>query len=154
MVDQLNFDDLTLREMPVKIAGEAYILREASEGGCAQYRNANLKCVRFNDNGKPVAFDGTASTDALLVSLCLFKIKTDADGEKTGEARVPEQVIRSWPDRIVKALAKQAKEISELNLEESLEDLQKQRDELDKRIEELQKESLKNEPSDTTNSSE
>src|SRR6516162_4324851 len=59
----LDYSDLTPVEVPVKIGGKRYILREASGDAAVRYHNANLKVYRYNDAGKLIGMEGTADTE-------------------------------------------------------------------------------------------
>lgn len=107
----LDFDSLTLVELPVKYKGNSYILREADERAARAYRNALLSCMTLGPDGKPQTLKNLADVEPLLVSLCLF----DARGKL-----VPKAIIETWPSRMVKKLFDKAKAISDLN-EESAE---------------------------------
>jgi len=106
----LQWDTVDLIELPVKIAGKEYVLKEASGDVAVTYRDALLACTTLGDNFKPSKIEGMASTEALLVSLCLFQV--GVEGKQTP---VSETVIRSWPNKIIKPLYNKAKEISELD---------------------------------------
>lgn len=177
----LSFDDLTLREEPVRIAGQWYVLREASEGAVCQYRNEGIRAARFDAEGHLSSMDGAANTEPLLVSLCLFYTigegplpdgSTGAMGTlqvRTGPPKdtpinVPLHTVKGWPGRIVQKLFDRAKELSELNegysdreeIVRMIESLQKRLEELDAK--EAQDDgdgegTLKNVPDGTTGSS-
>jgi hypothetical protein len=139
MSNELNFDSLTLIEVPVKIQGKTYTLREANGDAAVAYRNASLRGMTLED-GKVKKLDGIASVEPLLVSMCLFFI--DDDGV---EKNVDELTVRSWPGRVVKAIFNKAKEISELDEEEdTVESLDKQIEALEKKKEKLLKDSAGN----------
>ena len=103
---QLDFDDLTPISLPVKLQGKTYSLREASEDAACRWRNAVLKAVKPDSNGKPTCLDNLSDTEPFLVSLCLFDDK---------DKPVPLPVVRSWSARIVKKLFAAVKEISDLD---------------------------------------
>jgi len=109
MTTELNFDDLTPIEIPVRIQGKNYVLREASGDAACRYRNAVLACAQLTPEGKAVSVRNLADVEPLLVSLCLFD-------EKGNPVSVNQ--VRKWPARVVKALYEKAKEISDLDLEE------------------------------------
>lgn len=106
--------DISLKEVPVTINKEAYVLVEASEDSACKYRNASMKTMTFTD-GKVTGMVGGADLEPLLVHLCLFQ----------GDKAVPLHKIRSWPARVVKALFEKAKEISDLN-EDTVEGIDKE----------------------------
>ncbi len=146
MSNDFNFDDLSVTEVPVSYGGIKYILREASEDVAAAYRNASIAGAKLED-GKLVEMPGNiAGVQALLVSRCLFPIT--GEGEVSTKP-VPQKVVGGWPSRVVKPLFEKVKEISELDEEEDLEALFKQRDKLNERISELEEGAVKNGPNDT-----
>ena len=106
MTDELDFDDLVEIEVPIKVKGKDYILREASSQAACAYRNAMIRCTTLGPDGRATRMDNIADTEPLLVSLCLFQ--TDGKPVDLG-------TIRSWPTRVVTALYDKAKEISSLN---------------------------------------
>lgn len=108
--EELNFDDVTLTEIPVKIGGDQYILREATGEAAVNYRNAMLACTQLGSSGKPQSIRGLASVEPLLVSHCLFY----ASGPREGQ-NVSQKTILSWKSKIVKALYEKVREISDLN---------------------------------------
>ncbi len=128
MKDELNFDDLTLIELPVSVKGVKYVLREASGDAAVRYRNKLLDGTTLGPEGNVVKVIGMANVEPFLVSLCLF----DEKGRP-----VKCELIRSWPARIQKALFEKVKEISELDEEQDLDTLIKQQAEIDKKIRDL-----------------
>lgn len=116
-MNELNFDDLALIEVPVSIGDKRYLLREASGNVACKYRNALLNCTVLGPEGKPQTVRNMADVEPLLVSLCLFQLLEQPDGTvKERPAQLAD--VRGWPNRIVKALFERAKEISELDEEE------------------------------------
>ena len=146
----MSFDSLDLIRVPVKIAGTAYVLQEATAGAARDYRNEQMKKFKISD-GKMTGMEGAADLDLILVSLCLFQEMSTPGVYQP----VPLIKVQEWPDRVVKALATKAKDISDLEDKDTLEtvdtkiaDLQKKREQL------VTKESpAKNEQSATTASS-
>lgn len=110
MSDAMNFDDPTLREVPVKIGDKRFVLREASGDAACKWRNSILKATKLVD-GKPASMDGLADGEPYLVSLCLFEL--NADGLELRP--VPLHVVRSWPARVQKALFERVKSMSDLD---------------------------------------
>ena len=106
--NELVFENDTPLSIPVKIGTGDYTLREATGDAAARYKNSLLRGVEFTD-GKPTKAGCAGDGDAFLVSLCLFTV----NGGPVSNSKV-----RSWPDRIVRVLAKKAKELSELEDEE------------------------------------
>lgn len=146
--ESMVFDDLALTEIPVTIGEKSYTLREASGDAGCRYRNALLACTQLGPEGKPSQIRGMADVEPLLISFCLF----DEKGKP-----VKGTTIRSWPNRMIKKLFDRAKEISDLDEDEDLDSLIKERDKLDERIAELRQDEnedeLKNSPSGMTDGS-
>lgn len=105
MNTEFDFDNLVSAEIPVKVAGSSYTLKEASGKAAGTYRNACMAAITIGPTGKATAMKNLADVEPLLVSLCLF----DENGRN-----VPLSTITAWPARIQKALFNKAKEISEL----------------------------------------
>jgi len=98
--------DLEPQERKVKIGGEDYILKEASEDAACKWRNQTLAGARMAD-GKLVGMGNVSDGEPLLVSLCLWK----ATGKKDN---VSPAVVRAWPSRVVKKLFAWIEEVSDL----------------------------------------
>lgn len=109
-------------EKSVEIDGDQYVLREASGKTAVDYQNLALNGVTFGADGKPTRMVGQASVQILLVGQCLYAILPSGDvaknpvGEKWVEATLPAKVL--------KALFKEAKEISALGEEQTEESIQ------------------------------
>lgn len=128
MTDEMVFDSLEPKVVPVRIGGAKYTLREASGDAAVRWRNAILKTTRITD-GKPSGIDGMADTEPLLVSLCLFD---------EGGKNVPITTVRGWPQRVQSALFAKVKEISGLNPEEDTRaSLLEARAEIDRKLDAL-----------------
>lgn len=108
----MEFDTLDLIEVPVKIAGVNYVLREAASGAAAEWRNAIIKGATFGDEGKVTRMDGVGYSEALLVSKCLFQVLPN---NTICNESVIVNIIRTWPAKVVKALFERVKLISDLN---------------------------------------
>ena len=147
---ELNFDDLFPQEVKVKIGGKPYVLKEASAGAAAQWRNALIGCTQLGPDGKPQSIKGVGDTEPLLVSLCLFE-----SGEK-GLIPVPIHIVRGMPARVCKALFEKVKAMSDLDeqggeTEEALvEKMDRLRDQLEKARQGKAEDPLKNAPSGGT----
>lgn len=129
-IDALVFNDITLIEVPVTIAGKTYTAREANEEAAAKYRSAAMRGAKMGtDGGISVEIDG--GIQALLVSLCLY--------EKVGDAErlVPIFDIRKWPARVVKPIFDLIKKISHLDEAETVEQIEKQITSLQNRLAKL-----------------
>jgi len=113
MSDQepIVFEDITPVEVPVRIGGQDYVLREVSGDAATRYRNARANCTKFS-NGEFAGVDGPiADAQPKLVSDCLFKVVVLPDGT-TIFSKVEEKVVRTWPDRVQKALFEKVQRIS------------------------------------------
>jgi len=110
----IDLGDLSFIEIPYKIGGKIYTLKEASGDAACAYRNALFKNTELGPDGKARKIGNMADTEPLLVSWCLY----DANGH-----RVAVQGVRNWPAKVVKTLFEKAKEISNLE-EEPLEKTQ------------------------------
>lgn len=119
-MEPLNFDDIALIEIPVKIGSKRYVLREATGDAACKYKNAQMACAKFNADGKPAGVGNMADTEPLLVSLCLFEVDDQGQPLKTS---VPLQTVRGWPARIQKALFEKVQAISQLEIKETKETL-------------------------------
>ena len=108
-MDELNFDSLSLIEVPVTIEGKRYVLREASGDVACKYRNALMTGTQME--GKRVTKIGSmADAEPLLVAKCLFEVGEDELGRKA----VNVGTVITWPNRIIKRLFKKVQEISDL----------------------------------------
>ena len=127
---EFNFDnDMSVREIPFKIKGENYILREASGSAIAAYKNARLEKMTLSDTGKPKTVKGMGDVEPLLVSLCSFQAETNQ--------QVPLQTVLSWPGRVVSKLFDEAKKISEIDVPDTVEGIDSQIKELQRMRDEL-----------------
>ena len=113
--------ELEAQLIPVVIGEEEFELREASSSAACRWQNDFLSKAKLGPDGKIQSTKDIADSEPFLVHLCMFYAGT--------QNRVPLEVVRSWPSRIVKQLFKKAKDIS--GLDETVEG------------------SVKNEPSDT-----
>jgi hypothetical protein len=121
VAEEMVFDDVSPAEVPVVIGSARYVLREANEDAACKFRNALLRCTRPGPDGRPTTYDGVADTEPLLVSLCLYaadeggRVRPDRDGRPDHRHLVPLATVRSWPARVVKALAAKVQEMSGLS---------------------------------------
>lgn len=144
MTEELVYDDISLKEIPVSIGGEKHVLCEADGAVAEKYKNAILNGVTLSD-GKATSLKNMASVESLLVSLCLYRI----DGET--RIRVGVERIQTWPSRIKKDLFDKIKQISELDEEEETEEsLVKQIADLQAKLEKVKESSAKNEQTGIT----
>jgi hypothetical protein len=68
------YEDICRKEVPVKLGGTNYILKEGSAGAVKAYRNALITRASFDDKGKVTKLGGIADTESVLVAGCLFKV--------------------------------------------------------------------------------
>ncbi len=142
------FDSLEPITVPVKIAGEDYILKEAGEASASRYLNELMKSTRVvesADGNKHATMDGVSNTEALLVSLCLFKV------DKGGTTKnVDINLIRSWPHRIVNPLYERAESISGLKKVETEEVLIKRLKDIQEKLKKYKASAQTGEPVEGT----
>ncbi len=142
-------------QIPVEIGDKEFVLREASGDTACKFTNARMACGQMGPDNTIASWRNIADTEPLLVSLCLFEIERGEDGSITQEKPTQISQIRKWPSRITKELYDKAKEISDIDTNDDLESLLKQRTEIDEQIEKLQKkdETAKKPETDTTDGS-
>lgn len=107
---ELIFDDLAPKVVPVKIGDRRYLLKEVCGESAAKYRNAEAGVISHNQSTKTTHLDGAGDLFPLLVSLALFEVY-----EFNGEAKnrpVLKTTVLGWPDRLVLALFKQAEKLN------------------------------------------
>ena len=101
MTAELNLST-SRTEIPIKIDGETYTLKEADGQTARIYKNMLLQSAKTEKSGTRT-FEGIADVEARLVSMCLFT--------ETG-SNVSESKVLSWPHRVIKPIYEKAKEIS------------------------------------------
>jgi Asp-tRNA(Asn)/Glu-tRNA(Gln) amidotransferase C subunit len=144
-LEEVIFDDLEPIEVPYRIDGTLYVLREASGDAAVKYRNACMRAARFSE-GKIAGIEGAADAEPLLVSLCLYKadkdgnVPVDRQGNADPRWLVPAQTIKRWPQRVQKALFAKVKAISRLEEDdtETEESLLRQQAEIDAKLTKIQ----------------
>jgi hypothetical protein len=140
---EMNFDDLTLTEIPVTYRGRRYVLTEASGDAVCRWRNALLRATKLGPDGKPVAIEGLADAEPLLVSRCLYvpdkdgRLRLTPHGFPDPNYLVPLEDVRGWEGRVVGALFEKVKEISHLDMLETKEGLEEQMVKLKDRLAEM-----------------
>lgn len=147
----IDLDNLEPISIPVKRRGKNYVLREALESVAVRFKNAKARAVKFSD-GKSTGIDGLAECEPLLVAGCLFEeLPPKQQGGPPTYRSVPEHAIRDWTAREIKPLYEAALKISGLEDDESVESLEKQRDEITRKLAEMAKKEAarKNSQSDT-----
>jgi len=108
--DPFDFSDLRIIEIPVKIGSACYTLVECSADAAARYEEMKLQCAKDYMDGKPTRIEGAGILPIKLLSMCVL----DANNKF-----VSEEVVKSWPNRVVQSLEAKAKEISELGSKKS-----------------------------------
>lgn len=104
--EPIDFDTIEEIQIPVKIKGKNYTLREATGDVASDYINARYKRVTYSADGRSRKLGDMGDLQPLLVSGCLY----DEDGEQ-----VDEDLIRSWPARVQRTLFERATEISQID---------------------------------------
>lgn len=152
-IDPIVFDDITPLEVEVRVGKLDFVLREASGEAAVKYTNAKLKRLTLGSDGKPSTFQGMGDLEPYLVSLCLFTAKRERP--ELNNQPLHEVEIRSWPHKVQKKLFEVAKQISEIDQDQSKEDLEKIVADAQKRLAELEAgdSKAKNEQSDGTGGS-
>jgi hypothetical protein len=158
--NELDFTDLTPIEVPVKIGNKRYILCEAPHAVAKRYRAESLRGAELDmdqTTGKTTMrqFQGLASGESLLLSLCLHELLPNEEGDQFKKRKpVTQAFIESLPDRVTKSLYEKLMEICpSLKETETLENLYKQRDRINEKIKRLEVADPKKLLSSTTESS-
>jgi hypothetical protein len=102
---EMKFDSLEEIVIPVTIGNMKLLLHEASGEAAMAYRNTMMKGATLTKDGKNAQLGNVAEAELVLLSYCL----THENGDS-----IPLEVLKSWPNRIVKPLCDKAEEISEL----------------------------------------
>lgn len=150
-MDELDFNDLTPKEVIVKMGGKKFLLREASGDATAKYRNASLKAARMND-GKLVGMDGLFDCEPYLVSLCLYyadeqgQVKRDKHGNPLPDSLVSVGTVRSWSNRVQRRLFDWIDANSDLGKNDTEESLLKQQESINERLTRLKEASEGGDP--------
>lgn len=133
--EAMVFDGPT--EVPITIKEIEYILTEASEATVSSHLSSQSKAAKPDKDGKPNLEKADMAALQMLESALLCKCLTNGDGKQ-----VEQDLIRSWPDRVVKSLVVRLKDISGMG--DSKESLIKQRDMLNEAIDNQDTEDPKN----------
>ncbi len=135
-LDDIIFTDLKPIEIRVTIGDDKYVLVEASGAAACEWQNSLLRGTRLGPDGRPESLDGMADAEPKLVSLCLFRILSD--GPQIG-GRVPVALttIKGWPGRVQRLLYKKAREISQLDDEDTEESLTRRIAELQLKLDKI-----------------
>jgi len=106
-------------EIPVKIEDREYVLVEASADDAKIWRANNFQSIETKEQGRGKLLErksnfnaGIANSQILLVSLCLKKI------EGNTRVNVRQEIIASWPNKLVEMLFQKSQEISGLRDED------------------------------------
>ena len=124
-MSELRFDDITPIEEKVILGGVVYLLRETTGDAYVKYDNARLSRYEYKD-GLLAQIRDLADMEPLLVSLCMFM--------EDGTTPVSEAMIRGWPAKVQRALFARVKELSGMDIVESVKSLEEQVEELQKQI--------------------
>lgn len=149
-LSKLDFDDLAPREAKFTLAGQRYVLTEASAGAAAAYDNRKMRDARLTEDGTVARFENFADLGPYAVSLCLFRVT--GDGPRDREP-VTEEWVRGLPDRVFEPIHAALRDISPTTFGvPSLESLVRQRDKLNEAIAALEakKGDPKGQPAGTT----
>lgn len=118
-IEDFNFEDLTpIKIGPFRIGEQQFVLLEADGEAARAYRKASLRGIIVNKGGRMENLNETVDAETVLVSQCLYKV--DSEGNPT--TRVGAEVIRKWPNRVIRPLFDKAKEISYLGEDEDSDD--------------------------------
>lgn len=144
MTDRIDFGELDI-EIPFSVKDEEYLLIEASGETAKRYQNKTVAGAKMVDGKVTTTFISAADAQFILLTGSIV----------TSEKRdfLKEELIRSWPHKITKRLFKEAKRISEINENDDLDSLVKQREELDERIAKIKENAAKNELENTMDGS-
>lgn len=105
--------EIAPRETPVTLGDKQYVQREASAAVARRYRNKLLESITHGEDGRIRQAPGIADLEILLVTGCIFAVNLKGPPTPVGE-----NVVAGWPDRVVKALFSQAKDLSGFTAEE------------------------------------
>lgn len=131
--DFTEFATIARDEKPFEYDKKQFVLVEADGEVTARYK-AQVYANSVVVDGKFVPKSGMADVEAFLVSLCVFEIDPQAHG---GRKAVTIKEVKSWPGRMVKKLFQAAKKLSQMGDEETIDSLERQRDDINDQIEKL-----------------
>jgi hypothetical protein len=150
MTTDFDFDHIVPTEIPVKIGGKKYVLREAGSDAAIKFRDAVMAATTWvpGIDGKPenriARVEKMADTEILLVALCLFpanadgQLAKDENGSPTA-APVGMSFVRNLLDRIRQPLYDKIKEISPTLADDTEASLAKEMENLKRRTERFHK---------------
>ena len=115
------FADPAPKSVNVTVAGQRYVLKEATEDAHVAWDSARSAGARLED-GVLTGMGETPKADLLLLSKCLFKV-----GGKDGrtETQVGEVVLKGWASRVVQPLVTRLKIISGIDVQETADVIRK-----------------------------
>lgn len=124
MVDQKYLEPMELTDLapitvPVTIGKHSYVLKEASGLVARKYRSRIMNAAKGVQPGGKVTEMDVSKLEGLEVELvagCLFEVT--AEGKHVTMAN-RENLIRSWPDRVIDQLFQRAAAISGLRQDEA-----------------------------------
>lgn len=99
----IDLSDLTLIEIPFEYGGKSYVLREATGAVARKYNNERTNRLTYNAEGRIASSRDLADTIPMLVAGCVFTAEGNA---------IPQSVIETWPDRLVKRLFNTIRKVS------------------------------------------
>lgn len=103
-----------------EMAGRTFLIKEASAGAVAQYRDWQFARTKFAEDGKVQASEGVAESDLYLLSLCLFE-PYQYNGEMRNRG-ISLLEIKSWPNSVTTPLVDWVKKHSGLTNEPAVVD--------------------------------
>ena len=98
----------TLKEIPVVIDGDNYVMRELDGLQKGKYLNKMGSRIILNDEGKVSGFKDYAGLETTLLALCMYS--------SIGEV-VTAAVMNKWPSSVLGKLFEAAQDLSGLNEE-------------------------------------
>ena len=116
-MSDLNFESVELIRVPFKIGDKSYFLQEADGEAGAEYRDAMAAGFggEIDDEGnitnRRYSGTGVSKAEIVLLSHCVYE---GSISDTDNAAKVPQETVKAWPDRISQQLVEKVKEISEL----------------------------------------
>lgn len=93
-----------------------YIIKEASSGDSARYKNAVAACSSYNTETGTISNKGLADTVNFLVSLCMYEATLGTNGQYTvNKNPVPLKFVQSMSNKVVEKIYDKIREISNLD---------------------------------------
>ncbi len=110
-MEELVFEDLAPKEVPVKVGEKEYILVEAMADVAVKFKDAMSGEMSVDPETKKVKPGAVHSAEPLAVSLCLFELRQLGIG-KMKRIRVPLDTILRWRPAVYQKLFKVLCEMS------------------------------------------